>query len=280
MLYLLIATVCFSLSFGLIKSQLSMLPTDLVVVLRLFCAVLIFLPFIKRIAYKEHLKAFFIGIIQFGVMYFAFLKAFKFLQGNEVAILTTTTPVFVAIWASLFGDKFKFIYILCILMSVLGAGVVVWQNLEFSQIVKGVLLMETSNCTFALGQVLWKNFIPNEIKSENIMASAYLGAFCLMVPFVIVNNDFSLTTINRLQFLAILYLGIVPTGIGFYLWNKGAKYVKSSTLAIMNNLKIPFGVLFSILIFHEKINVLNFVLGSSIIMLAILILHLRLKYED
>lgn len=280
MLYLLIATVCFSLSFGLIKSQLSMLPTDLVVVLRLFCAVLIFLPFIKRIAYKEHLKAFFIGIIQFGVMYFAFLKAFKFLQGNEVALLTTTTPVFVAIWASLFGDKFKFIYILCILMSVLGAGVVVWQNLEFSQIVKGVLLMETSNCTFALGQVLWKNFIPNEIKSENIMASAYLGAFCLMVPFVIVNNDFSLTTINRLQFLAILYLGIVPTGIGFYLWNKGAKYVKSSTLAIMNNLKIPFGVLFSILIFHEKINVLNFVLGSSIIMLAILILHLRLKYED
>lgn len=280
MLYLLIATVCFSLSFGLIKSQLSMLPTDLVVVLRLFCAVLIFLPFIKRITYKEHLKAFFIGMIQFGVMYFAFLKAFKFLQGNEVALLTTTTPVFVAIWASLFGDKFKFIYILCILMSVLGAGVVVWQNLEFSQIVKGVLLMETSNCTFALGQVLWKKFIPNEIKSENIMASAYLGAFCLMVPFVIVNNDFSLTTINRLQFLAILYLGIVPTGIGFYLWNKGAKYVKSSTLAIMNNLKIPFGVLFSILIFHEKINVLNFVLGSSTIILAILILHLRLKYED
>lgn len=279
MLYLLIATVCFSLSFGLIKSQLSMLPTDFVVMLRLLFAFVIFLPFVRKFTCKDHLKAFFIGMIQFGVMYFAFLKAFKFLQGNEVALLTTTTPVFVAIWASLFGDRFKFIYILCILMSVFGAGIVVWQNLEFSQIVKGVLLMETSNCTFALGQVLWKKFIPDEIKSENLMASAYLGAFFLIMPFVIANNEIVTTSLTHLQVLAILYLGVVPTGIGFYLWNKGSKYVKSSILAIMNNLKIPFGILFSILIFHEKIDVLNFIIGSSVIILAILILHWRLKQD-
>lgn len=256
-----------------------MLPTDFVVMLRLLFAFVIFLPFVRKFTCKDRLKAFFIGMIQFGVMYFAFLKAFKFLQGNEVALLTTTTPVFVAIWASLFGDRLKFVYILCILMSVFGAGIVVWQNLEFSQIVKGVLLMETSNCTFALGQVLWKKFIPDEIKSENLMASAYLGAFFLIMPFVIANNEITTTSLTHLQILAILYLGVVPTGIGFYLWNKGSKYVKSSTLAIMNNLKIPFGVLFSILIFHEKIDVLNFILGSSVIILAILILHWRLKQD-
>lgn len=256
-----------------------MLPTDFVVMLRLLFAFVIFIPFVRKFTCKEHLKSFFIGMIQFGIMYFAFLKAFKFLQGNEVALLTTTTPVFVAIWASLFGDRFKFVYILCILMSVFGAGIVVWQNLEFSQIVKGVLLMETSNCTFALGQVLWKKFIPDEIKSENLMASAYLGAFFLIMSFVIANNEIASTSLTHLQILAILYLGVVPTGIGFYLWNKGSKYVKSSTLAIMNNLKIPFGVLFSILIFHEKIDVLNFILGSSVIILAILILHWCLKQD-
>ena len=276
MIYLLIATICFSLSFGLIKSQLSTLPSDYVVMLRLLFAILIFIPFFRKFDFKTHLKAYLIGIIQFGIMYVAFLNAFKYLQGNEVALLTTTTPIFVAIWATLFGDKFKIVYILCILMSVLGAGVIVWQNLEFSQIVKGVLLMETSNCTFALGQVLWKRFIPEDTKTENLMATAYFGAFSLILPFVIFNNDLS-TQLTHLQILSILYLGIVPTGIGFFLWNKGSKLVKSSTLAIMNNLKIPFGVLFSIIIFQEKINLVNFLLGSFIIIFAILIMNKSIK---
>lgn len=276
MLYLLIATICFSLSFGLIKSQLAMLPSSFVIALRLLFAILVFLPFFKRVDFKTHLKAFFIGIVQFGVMYVAFLNAFKYLQGNEVALLTTTTPIFVAFWAMLFGDKFKMIYILCILMSVIGAGIVVWQNLEFLQIVKGVLLMETSNCTFALGQVLWKKFIPDEIKSENLMASAYLGAFALVAPFVIFNNEIS-TNLTSLQLFSIIYLGVIPTGVGFFLWNRGSKLVKSSTLAIMNNLKIPFGVLFSIILFQEKIDVLNFLIGSFIIFLAIIIMNKNMK---
>lgn len=276
MLYLIIATICFSLSFGLIKSQLSTLPSDYVVMLRLMFAILIFVPFFRKFDFKTHLKAYLIGIIQFGIMYVAFLNAFKYLQGNEVALLTTTTPIFVAIWATLFGDKFKFVYILCILMSVFGAGIIVWQNLEFSQIVKGVLLMETSNCTFALGQVLWRNFIPEKTKSENLMATAYLGAFSLILPLVIINNELS-TQLTHLQILSILYLGIVPTGIGFFLWNKGAKLVKSTTLAIMNNLKIPFGVLFSILIFQEKINLINFLIGTSVILLAIFIMNKNIK---
>ena len=45
----------------------------------------------------------------------------------------------------------------------------------------------------------------------------------------------------------------------------------------MNNLKIPLGVLFSLVIFHEKINVLNFAMGSGIIVLSIVILHYALQ---
>lgn len=278
MIYLLIATICFSLSFGLIKSQLSMLPSDYVIMLRLLFAIIIFIPFLRKFNIKTHIKAYLIGIVQFGIMYIAFLEAFKYLQGNEIALLTTTTPVFVAIWASIFGDKFKIIYLFCILMSVVGAGIVVWQNLEFSQIVKGVLLMETSNCTFALGQVFWKKFIPENIKTENIIATAYFGAFLSVLCLVVINNELSIKLTN-LQLLSILYLGVVPTGIGFFLWNKGAKLVKSSTLAIMNNLKIPFGVLFSVIIFHEKINFINFLIGSSIILLSILIMNRIIKKE-
>ncbi len=278
MFYLVIATIFFSLSFGLIKNQLSVLPSEFVVFCRLIPAVLIFLPFLKKYNLKIYTKAFFIGMIQFGLMYLCFIKAFKFLQGNEIAILTTTTPVFVAIWSSLFGEKFKIVYIFCILMSVIGAGVIVWQNTSFNFLIKGIILMESCNCSFALGQVLWKKYISE--KSESLMATAYLGAILFILPFMILKVDFSTLQLNIQQILSILYLGIIPTGIGFWLWNKGAGQVKYSVLAVMNNLKIPMGVFFAILIFHEKINPVNFLAGSLIIILAILVLNIVQKDEN
>lgn len=275
MIYLIIATICFSLSFGLIKSQLVSLPSEFVVFCRLFIAALFFIPFLKKGTAKKHLTAIFIGTIQFGVMFLCFIKAFKYLQGNEIALLTTTTPVFVAIWASIFGEKFKFIYIICILMSVLGASVIVWQNMPFEMILKGILLMETSNCSFALGQILWKKYINDT--STKYSFSAYLGASIFVFLISIFNVNWSSITLTTQQILSILYLALIPTGIGFFLWNKGSVIVKSSTLAIMNNLKIPFAVLFSVLIFHETINILHFSIGSSIILASIIVLDLTLK---
>lgn len=278
MIYLVIATVCFSLSFGLIKSQLAPLDSNFVVFCRLFIATLFFLPFLKKIDVKKHFIAGLIGVIQFGVMYLCFIKAFKFLQGNEVALLTTTTPIFVALWSCLFGERFRFVYIVCILMSVLGAGIIVWQNLSIHLIVKGVILMETTNCSFALGQVLWKKYIGDT--EANFMASAYIGALLFVLPFVLFSFDFDLLSLTKGQILSLLYLGLVPTGVGFWLWNKGAVLVESSTLAIMNNLKIPLGVLFSIFLFQEKINVLNFSIGTVIIVLSIIILDFYMKDKE
>lgn len=278
MVYLIIATICFSLSFGIIKSQLSTLPSEFVALCRLTLAMLFFLPFVKQIREKKHLAAIFIGMIQFGVMYLCFIKAFSYLQGNEVALLTTTTPIFVALWSILFGEKFRFIYIICILMSVIGAGIIVWQNLSFDMIVKGVLLMETTNCSFALGQVLWKKYINDT--GIKYMSSAYLGASLLVLPFVLINVDMTNITLNTPQILSLIYLGLVPTGIGFWLWNKGAVSVKYSTLAIMNNLKIPVAVLFSIFLFHEKINISHFLIGTSIILISIIVLHFALKQSN
>jgi len=275
MINLIIATICFSISFGLIKAQLATLPSEFVVFCRLIIACLIFIPFIKTGNLKRQILAFFIGIIQFGIMFLCFIKAFKYLQGNEIAILTTTTPVFVGIWASIFGEKFKPIYILCILMSVIGAGIIVWQNMSFNLIVKGILLMETSNCTFALGQILWKKYINDT--STKYMFSAYLGASLFALPISFFNVNISTLSITIPQILSILYLAIIPTGIGFWLWNKGSISVKSSTLAVMNNLKIPLAVLFSLIIFQEKINIINFSIGSTIILLSIIILYLAQK---
>ena len=269
MIYLIIATICFSLSFGLIKANLTGLPSEFVVLFRLLIASLIFLPFTKYFKKKKNVLAMAIGAIQFGGMYLCFIKAFQYLQGNEIAILTTTTPIFVGLWSILFGEKFRWMYLLCIALSVVGAVIIVWQNVELDILVKGVVLMETTNCLFALGQVLWKKFVSDN--SAKYMFSAYFGATLFVLPFALFNVNFSELKIGLPQILSILYLSIIPTGIGFWLWNKGAIQVEYITLAVMNNLKIPLGILFSILIFKETINPLNFCIGLIFIVLSALL---------
>jgi len=273
--YLIIATVCFSLSFGLIKSQLAGVPSDMVVELRLLLAALIFLPFFKKSEGKKNLIAALIGIIQFGLMYIFFLRAFKYLQGNEIVLLTTSTPILVAICSSFFGRRFKWSYLICIIFSIIGAIIVIWDNVSFNFLLKGVLLMELSNFCFALGQVLWREYIGEN--DSQLMAAAYLSAAVFVFPLAVINTDFATFSLSATQWLSILYLGIIPTGIGFWLWNKGAKLVNSTTLAIMNNLKIPMGILFALGIFHERINLANFVIGSIFILTGITLSHLADK---
>ena len=41
----------------------------------------------------------------------------------------------------------------------------------------------------------------------------------------------------------LLYLGLVPTAVGFWLWNKGAARTSAARLAVANNLKVPLAVL-------------------------------------
>ncbi len=273
--YLIIATVCFSLSFGLIKSQLAGVPSDMVVELRLLLAALIFLPFFKKSEGKKNLIAALIGIIQFGLMYIFFLRAFKYLQGNEIVLLTTSTPILVAICSSFFGRRFKWSYLICIIFSIIGAIIVIWDNVSFNFLLKGVLLMELSNFCFALGQVLWKEYIGEN--DSQLMAAAYLASAVFVFPLAVINTDFATFSLSATQWLSVLYLGIIPTGIGFWLWNKGAKLVNSTTLAIMNNLKIPMGILFALVIFHERINLANFTIGSIFILTGITLSHLTDK---
>lgn len=267
--YLVIATICFSLSFGLIKSQLADLPSDLVSEMRLLFAAIIFLPFWGKCEGKIRLKASLIGIIQFGLMYIFFIRAFKYLQGSEIALLTTSTPILVAICSAFFGQRFKWTYLACIILSVIGAAIVIWNNVSFNFLLIGIILMELSNFCFALGQVLWKQYIgENDIK---LMMPAYLSAALFVLPFAIINTDFATISITQRQWLSILYLGIIPTGIGFWLWNKGSKQVSSTTLAIMNNLKIPLGVLFALVVFGETITLPSFIIGSALILIAIIL---------
>ena len=69
----------------------------------------------------------------------------------------------------------------------------------------------------------------------------------------------------------ILYLGIIASGLCFYLWNMGASRVSTGTLAAANNLLVPLGVVLSILFKKEYPQWGVFLLGSAVIACALIV---------
>jgi drug/metabolite transporter (DMT)-like permease len=79
-----------------------------------------------------------------------------------------------------------------------------------------------------------------------------------------------MSKISADQWKAILYLGLVASGLGFFLWNKGASKTNAGTLAAFNNAVVPLAVLCSLFIFNEGKNFdredqIRLMLGSGLI---------------
>jgi len=101
------------------------------------------------------------------------------------------------------------------------------------------------------------------------------GTACAGMSCVIF-SDLNSLSVQPDQWKAILYLGCVASGLGFFLWNKGASVSNPGTLAAFNNAVVPLAVICSLFIFGESTsmnfeNTFRLVIGSILIGSAVYI---------
>jgi drug/metabolite transporter (DMT)-like permease len=89
-------------------------------------------------------------------------------------------------------------------------------------------------------------------------------------------TDWSELQLGAQQIQVLAYLGIVASGIGFFLWNKGAALSRPGTLAAFNNAVVPLAMASSLFIFGELSEIggaalLRLILGSTFILLAVIL---------
>ena len=275
MIYLLIVSLIWAFSFGLIKDNLAGVNSNFVAFSRLLLSFLVFLPFIrlKNLPKKAAFRLLFIGMVQYGLMYITYIYSFKFLKAYEVALFTILTPLYVTLISQIKIKRHFWINLATTSLAVLGAAVVETVHLSNQNLINGFLILQISNFCFAFGQIEYKdvmNQLP-DIKDKNIFGILYLGAALITAITTIVFTDLSSIQLNPRQVLSILYLGIVASGIAFFLWNFGARRVNSGALAIFNDLKIPLAVAVSLLVFKESADLPALILGGGIILSALII---------
>ena len=274
MIYLLIVSLIWAFSFGLIKDNLTSLDSNFVAFTRLLISFFVFIPFLKIKKIKNDLvfKLIFNGAIQYGIMYVAYIYAFQFLKAYEIVLFTIFTPIYVTLINDILNKKFNRIFLITSSLAVIGAGIIVYDKFSYSNLIVGFILIQVSNLSFAFGQVFYKNIMAQvKIRDRDVFALLYFGAILTSFIFTLFTTNLMEIKITETQVFTLLYLGIVASGLGFFLWNYGARKTNAGALAIFNNLKIPLGILVSILFFDEIVNINTLIIGGIIVIFALII---------
>jgi drug/metabolite transporter (DMT)-like permease len=270
---LLLVSFIWAFSPGLIKGRLVGVDSGVIAAARLGLALLVFLPFLRLRGVTARAAAAFaaIGAVQFGIMYLAYNESFLHLQSYEIALFTLTTPVFVTLLADALDRTLRARALLAASIAVAGAAVVTVNGAAISSTLTGIALVQLSNAAFAIGQVCYRRGRARHagLRDLDVFGLLYAGAFAVTLPVALAHTDFSTFTLNSTQVMTLLYLGVLSSGVGFFLWNVGATRVSSARLAVMNNAKIPLMVACSLLLFHESASLPRLFTGGGLMLLAV-----------
>jgi len=274
MINLVFITVLWAFSFSLIGVYLAgQVDAYFSVLTRVALASLVFLPFLRPIPIKFAARLMVLGAVQLGMMYVFYYQSFLLLSVPEVLIFTILTPVYVTLIFDLLQGRFNSRYLVTAVIAVLGAAIMRYSAIG-DQVFTGFLVVQGANICFALGQVGYKVLLEREkpdIPQRALFGYFYLGALAVtVVTWLLFGNPAKLPA-TALQWEILIYLGLIASGLGYFLWNKGATKVDAGTLAIMNNALIPAGLIVNILIWNREANLLRLGLGGGILLFSLLL---------
>jgi len=274
---LIIVSLIWAFSFGLIGNTLAGVPPAWQGMVRLAIASVIFLPFVRRVEFRLGAKLFLIGMVQFGLMYLFYITAFRHLRSHEVALFTALTPVYVVMLNDIFRHSFSPMYWVAAALATIGSGILLWKHPVGVDALRGFWLVQASNICFAVGQLFYRSILAKSKPTTDarVFFWLYLGAVAALVPFAIGNAPE--VALQPVQWGALIYLGAVASGLSFFLWNFGARQTNTGTLAVMNNLKIPLAAIVSLTLFGEMVQWTTLLAGVLIFVFAIV---MQIKTRD
>jgi carboxylate/amino acid/amine transporter len=278
MRYLVFITLLWAFSFSLINVYLAgSVDGDFAVLTRVVLAGLIFLPMTRWHGVPGPLKSgiTLVGALMIGITYLCLYRSFLYLTVPEVLLFTVTTPLYVSLIDDALNRRFTPVALMAAFLAVLGAGFIRYDGITGSYLT-GFVLIQTANLSFAAGQVGYANLVrkyPIDMPQHRFFGYFFLGGLLVSGPSFLIFGNYAMMPETSVQWGVLLWLGVGASGLGLFLWNKGATMVDAGTLAIMNNALIPAGILVNLLFWNREVDILRLIVGGAVILLSLWINH-------
>jgi carboxylate/amino acid/amine transporter len=284
MAYLWGATLIWAFSFSLIGVYLAgQVDSYFSVLMRVALAVLVFIPWLVRYPLSWRIAAPLaaVGAVQLGCMYLFYYHSFLLLSVPEVLIFTIFTPVYIVLINDLLERCFHPGYLLVSALAVAGAAIIRFDELS-SEVMLGFLVVQGANLCFAAGQVFYKRLVAQHIPNQpphHYFGWFFVGALAIVLPaWLILGTDRYPQT--SLQWGVLLWLGLVASGLGYFIWNRGATLVNAGKLAVMNDMLIPAGLLVNLLIWNRDTDLTRLIIGGGVLIAALYLAHHLNKHHS
>ncbi|MFS2060276.1 carboxylate/amino acid/amine transporter [Kosakonia cowanii] len=273
MALLIITTILWAFSFSLIGEYLAgHVDSYFSVLMRVGLAALVFLPFLRTRGHNLQTIGLYmlVGALQLGIMYLFGFQAYLYLTVSEFLLFTVFTPLYITlIYDVLSKRRLRWSYLLSAGLAVIGAAIIRYDKVS-DHFWTGLILVQLANISFAIGMVGYKRLMETRpMPQHNAFAWFYLGAFVVAaVAWLIMGNPQKLPT-TTLQWGVLVWLGVVASGLGYFMWNYGATQVDAGTLGIMNNVHVPAGLLVNLAIWQQQPHWPSFIIGGAVIMASL-----------
>ena len=127
---------------------------------------------------------------------------------------------------------------------------------------RGIALGLCAAALYALTVILNKK-VKNEDAYENTIVQLAAAA-AVMIPYLLLTEDFSAVRLNTRTVLLVLLVGVVHSGAAYALYFGSVKALKAQTIAVLGYID-PVSTLFlSALVLHERLSALG-ILGAALI---------------
>jgi len=212
-----------------------------------------------------------LGAVQLGLMYVFLYQSFLLLSVPEVVLFTIFTPVYVAVIDDALAGRFSPAHLASAILAVIGAGVIRYQQPE-SEFWLGFFVVQGANVCFAAGQVGYRYLSPNlprGLAPHSAFGWFYIGALVLSSTAFVLFGDTGRLPTTGVQWGVLLWLGLVASGAGYFLWNLGGTRVDAGTLAVMNNVLVPAGLVVNVVIWNRDADLVRLTLGGAILLIAL-----------
>ena len=272
--YLILVTVLWAFSFSLIGQYLAgQVDSDFAVLARVAIAAVVFIPLTRWRGLPWRLLGglWLAGALRFGITYLCLYRSFTVLTVPEVLLFTVLTPIYVTLLDDSLAKRFNPWALFAALFAVGGGVIIRFKNIEGDYLI-GFLLLQLANLTFAAGQVLCRQLLaryPTEQPLHRFFGHFFLGALLLAVPSFLLFGDAGKLPQSAVQWGVLGWMGLFATALGMFWWVKGSTLVDAGTLAIMNELHVPAGLLVNLLIWNRNADLHKLAIGGAVIIASL-----------
>lgn len=219
-----------------------------------------------RHAIRKNLLLLILSGIAMGFNWVALFESYKYTTIATATVCYYLAPLLLLLVCPLLGETLTLKKLVCIGVALIGL-VLVSDVLDGEMpppsAIKGLLLGVGAAVLYATVMFLNKKLSPISAYDKTVMQLG--SAAVIMLPYILLSQEAPLPTLTVLQWVLILVVGILHTGIAYALYFSSLKELNTQTIAVFSYLDPAIAVLLSALVLGEPMRFGN-IIGTVLIL--------------